>query len=458
MPPHDPAYADRPRLSARLVSLPPSHELARAALGTPPLCDALGVARWCGPTTSVCPRGLPEITDVRDAVRQCGLWPRGLEGRPLERRRWLDRLGPVPDVEEFVLPWRTAVRLGLVELGAGHAHPSRSLEQQVRSPGHVLDWWANVFRTGVEQAQDHLSPGGTDDLLPQALRLLYEAPDGARTPLETLARRARSGPGTAHDNPGPARPEDVDRLLRALWRLTGTGAVVVGRHGSGTGDDARPFWASLTDLGRFGVRRILLAVGVPAPLVGELTGAGELLDLLGTLSREGRLCSFDTWLAERTPARALREIAEAVRGPGLARRRWTGTKVLNSTSSEIVPDLWALLDSGDPTAIGLGASVLLSSGMLAQHDIDLIMDRHGPLVVIDMFAAALAPDETNLRAFLTSDCTEGIEDVILDNVDRLRQDRHPDTVRVLEAIGRQHPDPGIAATAREAVERLASPP
>ncbi|MFD3683915.1 hypothetical protein ACFWTE_03705 [Nocardiopsis sp. NPDC058631] len=456
MPPHDPASPDRPRLSARPVSLPAPHELARAARGTPPLRDALAVARWCGPTTPVCPRGLPEITDVRDAVRDCGLWPRGLEGRPRERGRWLDRLDRVP--EEFALPWRTAVRLGLVELGAGHAHPARDLEQQVRSPDRVLDRWAHVFGSRVEQARGHPASPGSENLLPRALRLLYEAPDGSRTAVQTLARRARSTTGTAPGSPGAADPEDVERLLRALWRLAGTGAVVVGRHGSGAGDDPRTFWACLTGLGRFGVRRILLALGVPAPLVEELDGAGELLDMLGTFSPESRLCSFDAWLAGRTPARALREIAEAVRGPGRARRRLTGTKVLNTTSSEIVPDLWALLGSEDPTAVGLAASVLLSSGMLSQHDIERVMDRHGPLVVIDMFAAALAPDEANLRAFLTAECTEGIEGVLLANVDRLRQDRHPDTVRVLEAIGRQHPDPGVAATAREAVERLASPP
>ncbi|MEU0237373.1 hypothetical protein ABZ234_06740 [Nocardiopsis sp. NPDC006198] len=453
MPSDEPASPDSLRRPARPVSLPPPEDLALAALASPPLRDALGLARWCGPATPVCPRGLPGTADVRDAVRECGLWPRGLEDHPRRRRRWLDGLGPAPGVEEFVRPWRTAVRLGLVELEAGNAHPARRLEEHARSPDRILAWWSQVFQDGVGQDQDPLSPAGADALLPRALRLLYEAPDGARTPLEALAGTDRPDPGAVREGPDPA----ADRLLRSLWRLTGTGAVVVGRHGSGAGDGSRPFWARLTGLGRFGVRRILLAVGVPAPLTEDLAGAGELLDALGALPPEGRLCSFDAWLAQRTPALALREIAEAVRGPGRAQRRWTGAKALDTTSSELVPDLWSLLGSGEPTAVGLAASVLLSSGMLTRHEVDRIMDRHGTLVVIDMLAAALDPDEANLRAFLTAECTEGIEELILDDVDRLRADRHPDTVPVLEAIGRQHPDPGVAATARRAVERLASP-
>lgn len=450
MPPHDPASPDRHRLSARPVSLPPPDELARAALGTRPLRGALDLARWCGPTTPVGPRGLPEAADVRDAVQACALWPPGLEGRPLERRRWLDRLGA--GAEEFVLPWRTAVVLGLVELGAGHARPSRELEERVHAPDRVLDWWSHVFGGRVEHARGHPSPSGAD-LLPQALRILYEAPDGVRTPLDVLADRARSARGA--DGPGRPGPRADDGLLRALWRLTGTGAVVVGRHAD---DGPRSPWVCLTGLGRFGVRRILLAAGVRAPLVEDLAGAGELLDALGASAPESRLCSFDAWAAGRTPAQALGEIAEAVRGPGRARRRWTGATLLNTTSSDLVPDLWSLLGSEVPTDVCLAASVLLSSGMLPQHDVDRIMDRYGAWVVIDMFAAALSPDEAHLRAFLTAECTEGMESLILADVARLGQDRrHPDTVTVLEAIGRQHPDPGVAATAREAVVRLASP-
>ena len=192
-----------------------------------------------------------------------------------------------------------------------------------------------------------------------------------------------------------------------------------------------------------------------APLIGDLADAdaAEFLDTLSTLSAEGQLTSVGPWLDRRTPARALREIASVVSGPGRARRRWAGTKVLNATSSQIEHELRALLHSARPAVVSLAAIVLLTSRMLPQHEIDEIMSEFGPWVVIDMFAASMAGGDAGIRSLLDPDDTTGIERMLLSDPVRLWGSEHPDTARVLGALARHHPDPETAAAAVRVLDR-----
>lgn len=461
MPSHDPSNPEHPPLAARPVSLLPSEALARLALDSPLLCDALSLARWSAPATPVTRHGVPGIDDARTAITRFALWPPDLPGRAAERTTWLGGLHSAAEVAHFVVPWSAALRLGLVEIVDAHARPAPGLEHLVRDPAQVLGWWFREFEHTIENARGDLdhpdptapgAPGTTGpDLLPGVLRHLYEAPDGSRPDLDTLAREALL-------SPAPPRSRATDLLLHVLWQLSDTGAVALDhRPASSAGREGHGHCTvELTALGRYGVRRLLLEVGIHAPLVDTLAeaGAARFLDALSVLPFEERLAEAGPWLDRRGPAEALRQISEVVSGPGVALRRWVGTQVLNTTSSELEPELRSLLHSPSTAVASMAAVVLLSSGMLSQRGIDRILSEHGPWVVIDMVAAAMTPDNADLADFLSAEGTPDIERSLLGSPDPVRLRSHPDTLPVLDALARHHPDPDTAARARHLAEQL----
>ncbi|GAA1440175.1 hypothetical protein [Nocardiopsis tropica] len=473
MPSHDRSAPGREPSSARPVSLLPADVLACAALTTPLLRDALRLARWSAPATPLTPEGLPYATDIRAADEALGLWSHGLDAEAAsEGPDWVD--AEAVEAARFALPWRTAVRLGLLEATADWAGPEPGLEERVRDPDQVLRWWTGVFEASVGRARDDLSAGtpwpGVDEpcLVTAVLRFLYEAPDGFRVPLPVLVgavlREPAEGPGPDLPLPSRDRRRATGRVVRTLRQLLGTGAVALVTAEDAGPDGAAPRCAGyghpaveLTPLGRYGVRGFLEEEGVEAPLVGSLAGAGAagFLDALGTLPPERLIAEVRPWLDERTPAAALRQIVAVTDGPGRALRRWTGTKVLDATSSEIGPELRALLSSDRPSVVSLAAVVLLTSGMLSPEEVDGVMAGHGHWVVIDMIAAAAERSPEDLPGFLSADGVPDIEQLVLDDTDRLWSPEHPDTLPVLDAVGRHHPDASTAARAREAVRARA---
>ena len=458
MPSHDPSNPEHPPLAARPVSLLPSEALARLALDSPLLCDALSLARWSAPATPVTRHGVPGIDDARTAITRFALWPPDLPGHAAERTTWLGGLHSAADAAHFVVPWSAALRLGLVEIADAHARPAPGLEHRVRDPEQVLGWWFREFEYTIENARGDLdrptlaAPGTTGpELLPGVLRHLYEAPDGSRPDLDTLAREALLSPV-----PSPSRATEL--LLHVLWQLSDTGAIALDhRPPASPGRDGHGHCTvELTALGRYGVRRLLLEVGIHAPLVDPLAeaSAARFLDALSVLPFEERLAEAGPWLDRRGPAEALRQITEVVSGPGLALRRWVGTQVLNTTSSELEPELRSLLYSPRPAVASMAAVVLLSSGMLNQRGIDRLLGEHGPWVVIDMVAAAMAPDNADLADFLSAESTPDVERSLLDSPDPIRLRAHPDTLPVLDALARHHPASTTAARARDLAEHL----
>lgn len=458
MPSHDPSNPEHPPLAARPVSLLPSDALARMALDSPLLCDALSLARWSAPATPVTRHGMPGIDDARTAITRFALWPPDLPGRAAERTTWLGGLHSAAEVAHFVVPWSAALRLGLVEVDGAHARPTPGLERRVRDPEQVLDWWFREFEYTIENAQGDLAhpappaPGTSGpDLLPGVLRHLYEAPDGSRPDLDTLAREALL-------SPVPPVSRATDLLLHVLWQLSDTGAVALDHRPSATrGRDGHDrCTVELTALGRYGVRQLLLEVGIHAPLVDTLAdaSASRFLDALSVLPFEERLAEAGPWLDRRGPAEALRQITEVVSGPGVALRRWVGTQVLNTTSSELEPELRSLLYSPRPAVASMAAVVLLSSGMLNQRGIDRVLGEYGPWVVIDMVAAAMTPDNADLPDFLSAKGTPDVERTVLDAPDPVRLRSHPDALPVLDALARHHPDPATAAKAHDLAGQL----
>ncbi|MGW5877287.1 hypothetical protein ACWFMI_12160 [Nocardiopsis terrae] len=453
--------APSPRLfSARPVSLLPTEELARRALDSPLMRATIGLSRWCGPVTPVDADGLPDLHDTLTAINEFGLWPRTLCRDPERRSAWTAKITSPAQAEDFLVPWNTAQHLGMIECEAGQARPAPELERWLDSTGRVLHWWTLAFHQCAERALH-----GTAGLDPRTtLGHLYESPDGARVPLRLVTQEILPARQT-HYLPTRHPPWSTALLTRALWQLNDAGAVALGWHTPGTdttgthGHRPEPAWVQLTDLGRFGIRQLLLAEEQPAPLTEEFVrlGADEFLDALADFSPDGQLVALTAWLDARPPDRALREIVSASSGPGLALRRWNATMALGSISSRIEPELRALLRNRDPTVVSLASVVLLASRMLTAPEQDGLTSAYGHWTAIDMFAAATCLGETGLKSFLGSEAAEGIDRFLLNDVPRLWNPEHPETREVLRLLGRHHPDPSIAARAR-AAETHAPPP
>ncbi|WP_040693835.1 hypothetical protein [Nocardiopsis prasina] len=448
---HHPEAPSHRRFAARPVSLLPTEALARRALSSRLLRAAVDLARWCGPVTPVDVDGMPDPHDVRAAIERFGLWPSGL-GRDRERREaWAEGITCVSQAEEFTVAWRTAQHLGMIECETGQARPAPELERWLGSPGRVLRWWTLAFHSCVEQ-----SLRGIAKLEPHTtLARLYESPNGAHVPLRLVTQEILPA-REAHYLPARCPAWNTVLLTQALWQLSDTGAISLGWHGPHPEDAhtprAAPTWVELTDLGRFGIRQIILAEERPAPLTEEFIrlDADEFLDALADFSFDGQLVALTAWLDARTPEQALREIVTVSSGPGLALRRWNATMALGTISSRVEPQLYALLRSGDPTLASLASVVLLASRMLSEHERARLTAEFGHWTAIDMFAAATCLGETGLKSFLVSEAAEGIDRVLLDDVARLWRLEHPDTRSVLRMLGQHHPDPSIAARARAA--------
>ncbi|GAA1089047.1 hypothetical protein GCM10009642_30510 [Nocardiopsis metallicus] len=454
---HHPEAPSHRRFAARPVSLLPTEELAHRALSSRLMRTAVGLARWCGPVTPVDVDGVPDLADVRVAIEEFGLWPRALCRDREQREIWTEQLDSVSQAEEFLATWRTAQHLGMIECETGQARPAPELEHWLGSTGRILRWWTLAFHLCVDRALR-----GTAGLEPHtALGRLYESPNGARIPLRLVTQEVLPARET-HYLPSRCPAWSTVLLTRALVQLADAGAVSMGWHDpwhdpwsdtSGAhGHRPGPAWVQLTDLGRFGIRQILLAEEQSAPLTEEFIrlDADEFLDALADFSPDGQLVALTAWLDARAPQQALREIVAASSGAGLALRRWNATMALGTISSRIEPDLYALLHSADPTVSSLASAVLLASRMLSDAERARLTAEFGRWTAIDMFAAATCLGETGLKSFLVSEAAEGIDRFLLGDVTRLWQPEHPDTREVLRVLGRHHPDPSIAARARAA--------
>lgn len=458
---HHSDASDHHRFAARPVSLRPPRELARSALASPLLGTALELARWCGPITHVDVHGLPDLNDTRNAIRRFGLWPRHLCRDPGRRDEWLRRIGSPEQAHRFIRPWRTALRLGLIQCETAQARPARELDRWMRSPDQILRWWMLGFRECVERSLRETAGISPDT----ALSRLYESPDGARVPLRMVTQEVVTAQEESH-LPTASPGHSNGRLARGTWELRDSGAVDMGHSAPRAPRDVPrdhrtdPLWVELTDLGRYGIRQILLARRRPAPLLEEFVrlDAGAFLDALSTFSPDGQLVALTSWSDARAPEETLREIVAVCAGPGRALRRWNAALVLGSVSSRIGQRLRRLLAEPDPTVAGLASVVLLASHMLSQEERESLSSRFGHWTAIDVFAAATALGESGMRSFLVSEAAEGIDRHLFDDVDRLWNPEHPDTREVLRVLGSHHPDPAVAARARAARARAPHSP
>ena len=263
-------------------------------------------------------------------------------------------------------------------------------------------------------------------------------------------------------------PLDVDALAADAWEPMG--ANLEARLGIGDGDLLREAVAadlvrlvdtladlgaveregrsvSLTPLGRWAARRLLLDDGFQAPLVGELAGADAavLLSACAGYELEAATAEIDAWLAQRTPADAVGALADGARAlagsPDARPLFFHALGRLGPDAADAVRGLqtdrslrpyataW-LMEQGLETRAALDVDDV--AGMLLDQLAALLVGG-GPAAVVEVVAGLGPPGEQAAM------------------MDQLWRAPDPAATDVLDAIGRHHPDKAVAKAARRAL-------
>lgn len=461
MPSHHTSSAYQHRTSARLVALQPEELLVFEAAHSPLMADALNLALWSAPTTPVTPEFMPELSMAREAIEDLGLWPHELTCEDT-RTLWLQSLRSVSEAPQLAIPWRAAVHLNMIDASVGQARPSRELEEGFDEPGQIMHWWVGLLSWAVDESDKVLTTvvpeAAGPRLVSRVLHRLYEALDGSRSCLEDLVTDGLAG---SEHTDLLTRQRAQEALLPLLQWLSETGAVEVHRPdpdawNSRERDRAcaeHTHLVRLTPLGRFGVRHLLLAEGVPAPLIDDYAevSAEAFLDSLSGFSHEGRLVAVDTWMSARTPAEALREIGPAVESPGMALRRVHAARALDTVSSELLERLRMLTRTApDPTA-AMAGHVLLASGTLAADQHDKVLREQGAWAAVDLVAATTLEGEAELARALADPGADVLTLSLRRLIPGFAASGHPAATAALQALADHHPDRPTADLARRCV-------
>ncbi|MFL1378610.1 MULTISPECIES: hypothetical protein [unclassified Nocardiopsis] len=493
-----------------------------AAARTVPLRDLLDLARWVSPGTPLTSAGTLGADDVRAAVAELGLWPALTEAAAADRAEQLRRLGDARDLPEFAALWRAAVELELIEVESGIARPSTGFVDA--DPDGLLAVWEALFLSAVEGDEIPGREVDGNEVLPTALRVLREVPEGTAVPLMELvdeARLLRRGRYPSEPEPS-ARAAVVEAMYAGVVRLARAGAVrLVGAspagllvpHRLGRGRSPLPLWPGaqettstepvggavvLTELGRHGARLLFpedaacggsvsagSAGAVPAPRseaaaavegfgdgvsgngdfgIGGLgdgspaNGTAGFLDRLSTLPLRWHDAEIAPWLAGRTAAEAVREIAAAATDPGPlgALRRTIGVSVLTSVGDAAAPELRTLLRSGISEVAGLAAGALMTLPGTSPEEHLHLLTEYGPWWTIDTVSGLLALGEEHFGELLGPGAGEepdALGEVLLSGKERVWRVDHPAALPVLEALGRLHPNAEVATAARQAADK-----
>lgn len=488
------------RARVRPVTLPPEEELALAARDTWPLRELLALADWFTAERKLTGTGVPRPDDIRALASDLDLWPGATKEQAAERAEKLKRLRAARELPEFLALWRTAVALGLIEVDSGRARACPEVRDGT-SPRRTLDLWVALFEraiAGDPDPEDLFDVGRFGSgLIRDLLDDLYAEPDETEVSLSTLASTIIEELARPGAQLSGASPELIDHSRRMAHMTLYQTALGIGSNGGirlvdHTGGEARAEFAPergllpiysltldesvsgprdseivcaavLTPLGRYGVRRMLLAEGVDAPLLGGLARAGavELLDALRRLPREVRVAEIKAWAALRTAQEAVTEIAEACAEPtgDGAVRRIIASEVLRALGGPALPPVRVLLASDRPAVAGLAASTLIGAPDLPSEEVEEVIGSHGLWFTIDSAAGLLHTGESALAGALKSEgAGEGLPftRLLFQSSGEVWRGDHPQTLSVLDAVGRLHPDRKVAKAARRAAYKARS--
>ncbi|GAA1581745.1 hypothetical protein GCM10009678_75650 [Actinomadura kijaniata] len=414
------------------VRLAPEPELAAAARASGLTAQVRAVARWAE-GRAVDEHDEPSVADALAALGELGLaTPR--------RAADVADLGGLPELERL---WWAALEAEVITTSGGRAQAGPGLAALDGDDAAALETWLRLFDAAVvpeHEGEDGLDPTQlVQNELTGVLIRLYEQ-DGPAAP-EELAEAL-----TAHiaDSYELAEPAAIAGTVAAeleleLADLTAWGVV-----------EGVPDGLVLTPLGVWGVRELLRADGFLAPVVGELADA-PAADLVAGLvwHREDTADEeIGRWLAARPAADAAAALLAVVAegGPG---RRNLAAAVLGRLGPEAEPRVRAAAGGQPvrPYALLWLAERGLAADEPSRDDylwmfVDTVAGMLETAEPREAVAAALlrAPAEADMAAF----------------AEELWRSEHPDTARVLEALGAHHPDRTVAKAARTAAHKARS--
>jgi hypothetical protein len=399
------------------VRTPPIAELADRARECRRLRLVRRLAQWTG-DRRITKSGRLTLADARLAVQDLGL--PGDQGPGAAKAR------SAADFTELDELWHSAVELGLLSTHRGRAMPGPGLAELARDDDHsVLDIWAMLFDHEVDAVF------WSDELARATVPLLIKVYVEPVLPIGELVA------GGASSGAGAGRLEAPVRKL--LDRLTELGAT------TSDGDSVR-----VTGLGQFGLSGWFGTIGVEAPAITDLGDADpiDIMDLAMTEDGAGRESLISEWIKAKGPERAADELVELASVSSSADRN--AAFGLLERIGDRAQD--AVRDGLDHPAVHAYATNWLRSRGLAGPD-PTPADSHW--LFIDVMNAHLGDNEEEQRIAVT-DLARGADSGSAAVVAGLSDCTHPQTVEVLEALAKYHPDPAAAKAARKAAMQARS--
>ncbi|MDL4819957.1 hypothetical protein [Actinomadura opuntiae] len=419
------------------VRLAPAAELADAARRSGLTAEVRALAEWTGE------RDLTEIDELTAADAEAAVAALGLA---TPRRLPDTDVADQTDLPELDRLWWAATEAEVVVAQGGRAGPGPALRDlESGDDERVLGLWLRLLDSVA--VPEHDSSDGLDAIelvqneLTGVLIHLYEQEEPAT--LDELADALLGHVTEAYEisDRGSLGAAVRDALELELEDLARWGVV------EPAGDGGR----TLTPLGVWGVRELLLADGFAAPVVGELAGASaaELVAGLAWHRPETADEEIDGWLAAHDVKDAAADLLAVMRGGGPGARNLAAA-VLHRVGPEAAPVVRAAQEH--PLVSPYAALWLNAAGDPAGRE----LSRAEYLwVFVDTVAGMLETAEpAEAVAAALADAPPGAE--MREMVDELWRTDHPGVADVLEALGDHHPDKATAKAARTAAYKARS--
>ncbi len=429
------------------VTLASEQELRRAAEAAPLLHRVNALLAYVGPQgRAVTQTGALRVLDAKALAETCGDEQR--LHRPEHWQREVRRMADLPGVHET---YELAVRAGLL-------HVSSTRVRRAPAAGEPATMAADLATAAVEvgvwvgDVPDHLADvvEAVDEQLPGMLTALYAAGEPVGT--EELAGQLADEIGLPADSSWRSAVrsylESAFARFDRLGMLTRMGLHVPPELARLGLSEQRATSVSLTPVGVWWLRELLVENGLRAPLLGELAvaSAGGLADGLQGYSREDGQAEIAAWTAVHGSEEAARQIASLLGDPDIGRRQFAPVVLDDLPAAEGA--VRSLLD--DPVARPYARMWLESNG----HDVAETY-RHAAddgLLFVETAGVILGhagPEE--LVAQLPGDG----QDVQIDLVRQLWRVDSPFTEPVLQALATSAPTV-LSKAARKALFSLRS--
>jgi len=432
------------------VTLASEDELLRAAEAAPLVQRVQALLAYVGPQgRAVTQTGALRVFDAKALAETCGDEQRlhRPEYWELELRRMADLAG----VHET---YELAVLADLLQVGRTRVRraPSSAAASHPTAMAAALATAAIQVGTFVGEVSDRIADvvDAVDQQLPGLLAALYAAGEPLGT--EELAERLADEIGVPPDSSW--RRSVRSYVERAFARYDRLGMLArLGLHVppdevvfGGTTQQATS--VTLTPLGVWWLRQLLVENGLRAPLLGELAvaSAGGLVDGLQGYSFEDGQAELAAWIAVRGSEEGARQLAALLADPNVGRRQCALAVLDDLPAAESA--VRSLLD--DPVARPYARLWLESKGHGVDDSYRLAVDES--LLFVE--TAGLILDQVGAEELIAQLPGEG-QELQVDVVRQLWRVDSPFTEPVLQALATAAP-PALSKAARKALFSLGS--